>query len=110
MVCSIDSRDRRRRQGESTKLLKTHSLPPARRSAQAAHPTGDTAAGAHRLTVAAGRSGRRNHAAVDVADALYPTQRHGHIELPGENVDRRGDARLAAGAETVDVGASDHAG
>src|SRR5262249_7268243 len=73
-------------------------------------PTRDSAVSAHRLNVAAGRSRRRNHAAVDVAHALHPTQRHGHIELPGEDVDRRGDARLAAGAEAVGVGASDHAG
>src|SRR5215468_4307033 len=59
---------------------------------------------------AAGLSRGHNHAAVDIADALHPAQRHGHIELTGENVDRRGDAGLAAGAEAVDVGASDHAG
>src|SRR6516225_6999629 len=59
---------------------------------------------------AAGLSRGHNHAAVDIADALHPAQRHGHIELTGENVDRRGDAGLAAGAEAVDVGASDHSG
>src|SRR5262249_19473632 len=51
----------------------------------------------------------RNDVAVDLAHALYPAQRHGHVELARENVDRGGDPRLAPRAQTIDIGAPDHA-
>src|SRR5258707_9873151 len=87
------------------KLLKTYSF--RRRSAPLRRPPQIWPSGA-RTNGAAGLSPGRNHVAVDVADALHPAQRHGHIELPGENVDRRGDAGLAAGAEAVDVESEEH--
>src|SRR5436190_22322678 len=52
----------------------------------------------------------RDDAAVDIAHALHPAQRHGHVELARQNVDRGGDPRLAPGAEAVDIGAPNHAG
>src|SRR5437763_4188015 len=51
-----------------------------------------------------------NDAAVDVAHALHATERHAHIELAGEDVDRRGHSRLATGTETINVRAADQTG
>src|ERR1700704_1987854 len=51
-----------------------------------------------------------NQLPVDIPDAFPPAERQGHVELPAENLDRPGDAGLAAGAEAIDVGAADHAG
>src|SRR5436853_276451 len=51
-----------------------------------------------------------NDAAVDVAHALHAAERHAHIELAGEDVDRRGHSRLATGTETINVRAADQTG
>src|SRR5262249_23732374 len=81
------------------KLLKNHLF-------SARGPRAETidVAGAPRFTLPL-----RNDAAVDLAHAFYPAQRHGHVELARENVDRGGDSCLASRAEAIDVGASDHA-
>ncbi len=43
------------------------------------------------------------------ADTLHAGERHGDIQFLGDDFDRPGDARLAAGAQTEDVGAADEA-
>src|ERR1700690_1248268 len=50
-----------------------------------------------------------DHVPVDFSDAGDAGQRHADIELVADDLDGAGDAGLAAGAETVDVGAAAHA-
>ena len=52
----------------------------------------------------------RQHLVVDLGDGVDATQPHGGGELLAQNVERLGDAGLAAGAEAVGIGAADHAG
>src|SRR4051794_216441 len=52
----------------------------------------------------------RQHALVDLGDGVDAAQPHGDAEFVADDVDRLGDAGLAAGAEAVGEGAADHAG
>ena len=51
----------------------------------------------------------RQHPPIDLADAPHAHQCHGYIELLAYEIDRLGDACLAAGAEAVDIGAANQA-
>src|SRR6516225_8403703 len=50
-----------------------------------------------------------NNAFVDLVDPVHAAQAHGHEQLFLDDVDRLGDAGLAAGAEAIRISAADHA-
>src|SRR5260370_15497968 len=52
----------------------------------------------------------REHVVVDLGDGVDAAQPHGGEELVADDVDGLGDAGCAAGAQTVNIGAADHAG